>query len=140
MLGEDAGPATLIKKDRGVRFLLSFHAGRAGRHAGNRESARVWPFLEQTLDFTRVNVAFNNVSLDYCSVASAQFFGHAQTPAMEARIFDIDRLHTEAVCPQMRDPRAAAASVGTLVDLYRLLSIGVHANGDQDDAVQNGFQ
>jgi hypothetical protein len=50
---------------------------------------------------------------------------------MDARIFHIDRLHPEAVCPQMLDPRTAAASSGALVDLHAGLCVGAAREQDE---------
>ena len=58
---------------------------------------------------------------------------------MDTRIAHGNRLHPEAVGAQMLDPRAAAASVGAVIDIqFRHCQRGrAHAGGD---AAQQQFQ
>jgi hypothetical protein len=94
----------------------SLHAGRSRRHSGDRETARLRTLGEEPLDLARGYVPFDRIALDDRGVAAAERVRYAEPGAVNPRVLHVLRLHTEAVCPQMLDPRAAAASAGILVD------------------------
>jgi hypothetical protein len=51
-------------------------------------------------------------------VAAAHRIRNAMAVPVDRGVFYIYRVHTEPVCAQVLDPRAAAASVRVLVDVH----------------------
>ncbi len=94
----------------------AFHARRSSWHACYREAARFRALLEQPLDVLGRHVALDCVALHNGGVAAAQLIGDAVLRPIRVGVAYVCRLRTEAVCPQMFDPRAAAASGRALVN------------------------
>ena len=110
--------AAVRKNEQHVVGLAAatFHSGRASRHARDCKASRFRALLEQALDFPRWHVALDCVAFDDGGVAAAQRVRYAEARPVGFGILHILGLHTEAVCPQMVDPRAAAPSGCVLVD------------------------
>jgi hypothetical protein len=69
-------------------------------------------------------MTFDNIAVHLSSVTACKFSGNAETTPVNVLVFNIDRLHTEAVLPQMINPRVAAPSIDLLVDLNGDLTVG----------------
>lgn len=100
---------------------VAFHPRGAAGHARYREPARFRPLGEQPPDFPGRHVAFDRIAVDHRRVATTVNLGHAEPCPVDVRIPHILKLHTEAIGPQMVDPRAAAASGWALVDGDRFI-------------------
>ena len=97
-------------------ITVAFHPGRAGGHARYRKPPRLGPLRKQALHLLRRDVAFDRVALDHRRVAATEGIGYSVTGPVNLRVLHILGLHTEAIGPQMLDPRAAAASGRVLVN------------------------
>ena len=97
----------------GARAL---HPGRSSRHSRHREPARFRTLGQKPLHFPRGHVTFDHVAFHHGRVAATQRIRHAVLRAISLGIVDVFRLHTEAVCSQILNPRAAAASGWALID------------------------
>lgn len=102
---------------------VALHSGGSGWHARDRQSARFRSFGEQAFDLTRRHVALDRVTFDHGGVAASERIRHAEPRAVSFRILDVLGLHTEAVGPQMVNPRAATPSGSILVDGHGLRGI-----------------
>ena len=117
----------------------AFHPRRAARHACHSESACFRTLGEQSLDFPCRHVTFDRIALDDGGMATAQRVGYAVLRPILVSVAYVFRLRTEAVCPQMFDPRAAAASGRALVDgNCRFIRIFGRASWQQQRRTYNG--
>ena len=96
----------------GIGATAAFHAGCPIRHARYHQPASFRPFGQQSLDLARRHVAFDRKAPDNRSVATPKSGGNAISRPKVTGLRHVLRLHTEAVGPQVIDPRAAAASGG----------------------------
>lgn len=97
--------------------LVAAHAGRVAGHTWYGESYDVGAILEQTLDGSDRDVAFEDVPVDECRVARCSRVRNpeAATPLCSLGVID-DRCVDSVVC-QVPDPAGAASSTGVPPDL-----------------------
>jgi len=110
-----------------------FHSRRAAWHARYRKATRFRALGEQPLDFLGRHMALDCVALHNRGVAAPQPIRDAVFRPIPVRVAYVFRLRTEAICPQMLDPRGAAPSGRALVDgnLWPARIIFRRASGQQ---------